>query len=132
MTRRFLLFCCALSIALPAFGQSRGEKSNADPISGTWTGELMRDGAPRPRAITMELKFDGKSAVTGTVSGMPRPADVKSGTFDAKTGKLMLQLGVQGESAALLTLDGTVANGTASGGVTGEDGTGTFKMTRKT
>ena len=131
MTRRsFVLIGCVLLLAPAASAQSRGNKANDDPISGTWTGELKPDNAPRARQVSMELKFDGKRAVTGTVAGMPSPADIKSGTFDPKTGALMLQLGKQGETAALLTLEGTLANGTATGRVTG-DGTGEFTITKK-
>ena len=78
----------------------------------------------------MELKFDGKSAVSGTVSGLPNPADVKAGTFDPKTGALKLQLGKQGEAAVLLVLEGTVVKGTATGRFSGEE-TGEFKIAKK-
>jgi hypothetical protein len=112
--------------------QSRGGKPTAksDPITGTWTGELVPpDGGSRP--VKMELKFDGKS-ITGIVSGMPNPADVKAGsTFDPKTGALKLQLGRADGPAVLLTLEGTVAKGTASGKATGDGGGGTFKLTKK-
>jgi hypothetical protein len=111
------------------FAQSRGAKT--DPITGTWTGELAPKDAPRRMSVTMELKFDGKKAVSGTVAGLPNPADVKSGSFDPKTGALKLELGKQGENAVLLVLSGTVVKGTASGSVTGEGGGGDFKIARK-
>jgi hypothetical protein len=132
MTRRwFVMACCVLISAAPIFAQSGGKKSaKADPISGTWTGELSPQSAPRPMSVTMQLKFDGKSAVTGTVTGLPNPADVKAGTFDPKTGALKLQLGKASDSVVLLTLDGTVVKGTASGKVSGEGG-GEFKITKK-
>jgi hypothetical protein len=103
--------------------------SPSDPITGTWTGELIPQGAQRSRALTMTLKFDGKRAVSGTVSGLPNPADVKKGTFDPETGDLMLQLGIVGQPAVLLELQGVVVKGTATGHVTG-DGPGVFKITR--
>ncbi len=78
----------------------------------------------------MELKFDGKSAVSGTVSGLPNPADVKAGTFDPKTGALKLQLGRQGDSAVLLVLEGTVVKGTATGRFSGDE-SGEFKIAKK-
>ena len=128
MTRRLLAFaCCVLVSAVTIGAQSRGAKP--DPLTGTWAGEL----SPHPErsiAVTIQLKFDGKSAVTGTVSGLPNPADVKKGTFDPKSGALKLELGKVGESAVLLVLDGKVEKGVASGQVTG-DGTGTFKVTKK-
>jgi hypothetical protein len=79
----------------------------------------------------MQLKFDGKTAVSGTLTGLPSPGDVKTGTFDPKTGALKLQLGKQDDSTVLLVLEGTVVNGTAKGRVTGEDGVGEFKITKK-
>jgi hypothetical protein len=133
MTRRwFIVACCALLLAPVVSAQKRGDKppAKADPITGTWTGELVPpDGGNR--AIKMELKFDGKT-VSGTVSGMPNPADVKAGsTFDPKTGALKLQLGRADGPAVLLTLEGTVVKGTASGKATGDGGGGTFKLTKK-
>jgi hypothetical protein len=130
MTRRWLvLTCCVLMSVTSTFAQSRGAKT--DPITGTWTGELAPKDAPRRMSVTMELKFDGKKAVSGTVAGLPNPADVKSGSFDPKTGALKLELGKQGENAVLLVLSGTVVKGTASGSVTGEGGGGDFKIARK-
>ena len=55
---------------------------------------------------------------------------MKTGTFDPKTGALKLQLGKVGDGAVLLTLDGTVAKGTATGRVSGEVA-GDFTITKK-
>jgi hypothetical protein len=129
--RRFVYACCvllSLLFATAMSAQSRG--AAADPISGTWAGELIPQGAPRPIQITMTLTFDRKSAVSGTVSGLPNPGDVKTGHFDPKTGGLKLQLGKTGESAVLLALDGTVAKGTATGRISGELA-GEFKIAMK-
>ena len=133
MTRRLLVvFCCVMLIAATTFAQARsGKSAKADPISGTWTGMLTPQNAPGPMSVTMELKFDGKSVVTGTVSGLPNPADVKMGTFDPKSGALKLQLGKTSDSAVLLVLEGTVVKGTASGKVNGDGGAGEFKITKK-
>jgi hypothetical protein len=79
----------------------------------------------------MELKFDGKSAVTGTFSGLPSPGDVKHGTFNSKTGALTLELGKTGASDVLLSFEGTLANGVASGRISGEAGGGDFKLEKK-
>jgi hypothetical protein len=129
--RSCVVVCCLLLSATFVFAQSKGAKgAKADPITGTWSGELTPADSPRGRKVTLELKFDGKATVTGTMSGMPNPADVKRGTFDAKTGALKLELGKAGEPAVLLTLDGTVAKGTASGKLSGEIG-GQFTLTKK-
>ena len=132
MTCRRFVFACgvllSLLLATTMSAQKRG--AAADPISGTWTGELVPPGARGPIRITMALKFDRRSAVSGTVSGLPSPADVKTGTFDPKTGTLKLQLGKTGESAILLVLEGTVVKGTATGRISG-DVTGDFKIAKK-
>jgi hypothetical protein len=80
--------------------------------------------------VTLELKFDGKSAVSGTVSGLPNPAEVKTGSFDPKKGTLKLHLGKVGDGAVLLRLEGTVVKGTATGRFDGE-GTGEFRIAKK-
>jgi hypothetical protein len=131
MTRRqFGMICCVLLSATSMAAQSPGAKAKADSITGTWTGELVRPSPSSAIRITMELKFDGKSSVSGTVSGLPNPADVKAGTFDPKTGALKLQLGIRGDSAVLLVLEGTVVKGTATGRFNGDE-TGEFKIAKK-
>jgi hypothetical protein len=125
--RRLAIVFCALFCAVTLHAQSRGAKP--DPVTGTWTGELSPF-PDRQISVTMKLKFDGKSVVTGTVSGLPNPADVKKGSFDAKTGALKLELGKVDESGVLLILNGKVEKDVASGQVSGE-GSGTFKITRK-
>ena len=131
MTRRRFVMACGVFLSTASlFAQSTGGKPKPDAITGTWTGALVRQGGSGPIAVTMELKFDGKSAVSGTVTGLPNPADVKTGTFDPKTGALKLQLGKQGEAAVLLVLEGTVVKGTATGRFSGEE-TGDFKIAKK-
>ena len=101
MTRRgFVTACCVLLSATSMFAQSRRKRRIRCPEPGP---ESCFGRARLIPPVTMELKFDGKSAVTGTVSGLPSPADVKTGTFDPKTGALKLQLGKKGEAAVLLT-----------------------------
>ncbi len=130
MTRRwFVMACCMLVSATTMLAQSQGGKPGTDPLSGTWTGDLL-EGEERRASITMELKFDGKSAVSGTFTGLPKPGDVKAGTFDPKTGALKLQLGKQGEDAVLIVLEGNVVKDTATGRITGEL-TGQFKLSKK-
>jgi hypothetical protein len=128
MTRRWLLMVWFVVLsATPLFAQPQDEKRKADPLSGTWSGELAPPGGA---LVTMELEFDGKRAVSGTISGFSNPGDVKTGTFDPKTGALKLELGKTGDSAVLLTLEGTVIKGEATGRVTGEV-TGDFKIVKK-
>jgi hypothetical protein len=128
MTHTSLVLSVVLFMAGSSMlAQSRDERRTSDAISGTWTGELLRQNTTRPVSVSMELTFDGKSVVSGTVSGLPNPADIKAGSYDPKNGALKLQLGKQGEGAILLTLEGKVVKGAASGVVTG-DATGTFAI----
>jgi hypothetical protein len=130
LTRRwFAVMCWALLLSHVPVAVATA--AQADPITGTWTGEIVTDSGQR-FAVTMELKFDGKSAVSGTVSGLPGPVDMKTGAFDLKTGAIKLGLGQAGDSKVLLTLDGTVVKGTATGRAIDSSGEGTFKISRKT
>ena len=131
MIRRLVVVACLLVVPMLALAQSRGAKDGAkrDAVSGTWTGELIAQAGRM--AVTLQLKFDGKRAVTGTLTGLPNPGDVKSGTFDPATGAIKLQLGRSDGPAVLITLDGTVAKNTAAGKLSGEPGDGEFKLTRK-
>ena len=130
MTRRwFAVMCCALLLSYVPVTVATA--TQADPISDAWTGELVPDSGQR-FAVTMKLKFDGKCAVSGTVSGLPGPADVKTGAFNLKTGAIKLGLGQVGDSKVLFTLEGAVVKGTATGRVIDRSGEGTFKITRKT
>ena len=133
MTRRtFVLACAALMSSAPLIAQSKsGKAAPVDPISGTWTTELARDGETGGRTVTLALKYDGKKDVTGTLSGMPNPGDVKAGTFDPKTGALALRLGITGEEEVRIILDGTLAKAVVTGRMQGEMGGGTFKMVKK-
>lgn len=133
MGRRLLTLACCVLLAVGSV-VARSQDSNPqtdDPISGTWTGQfvLQRD-ASNVVQVTLELKFDGKREVSGTFTGLPTPGEVKSGTFDPKSGALKLGLGKQDEPAVLLVLEGTVSNGTAAGHFTGEE-SGDFKISRK-
>jgi hypothetical protein len=133
MTRRlFVLACAALMSSAALVAQSKsGKAAPVDPITGTWTTELARDGDTAGRTVTLALKYDGKKAVSGTLSGMPNPGDVKAGSFDPKTGALALRLGKTGEEEVLIILEGTLANGVVTGRMQGEMGGGTFKMVKK-
>jgi hypothetical protein len=105
-------------------------QSANDAVSGTWTGHIGPGATPQ-MAVTLELKFDGKNAVTGTLSGLSAPGDVKKGTFDPATGALKLELGETGNANVLLVLEGTVVLGSATGrGVTPDGQTGTFRFNK--
>ena len=115
---------CAMLFATALLAQ------NADPVSGTWTG-LIGPGTSPQFSVTLDLKFDGKSAVTGTIAGFPTPGEVKVGSFDPATGALKLQMGEAGNTQVMLVAEGTVVLGSATGRVTAADNsTGTFKFAK--
>ncbi|MEP7272040.1 MAG: DinB family protein, partial [Acidobacteriota bacterium] len=113
---------------IPLLAQSSGIAAN--PIAGTWTGYLGPGTTPR-FAITMELTVDGTGAVSGTLLGLPSPGEIRGGSFDAKTGALKLLASPTDDSVTRLTLEGIVVLGTVTGRVSGDNDTGTFKITKK-
>ena len=123
--RNAVLACCLFLFSSALFSQTP-----ADPITGTWSGELQMGHASGPYVIAMNLKLEANGAVSGTFTGLPAPGDVKVGAFDARSGALKLQLGKTGEDAVLLVLDGLVVKGTVTGKISG-DGAGDFRLTRK-
>lgn len=128
MLRCLWLGLCSLLVATSVMAQSRATTS--DPVTGSWSGHFELSDAGRLLSVKMELTFDGKSAVTGTVSGLPNPADVKHGTFDAKTGALTLRLGRVDGPAVLLVLEGKVDETVATGTFAG-DQSGTFRLQKR-
>jgi len=131
MTVKAFSIACWILVLGSAAGWASAQSGApaSDPISGTWTGEFALDGGESV-SVTFQLKYDGKGAVSGSFTGLPIPGEVKTGTFDSATGALKLELSKQGESVVRLILDGTVANGAASGRITGE-GTGKFTLVKK-
>jgi hypothetical protein len=80
--------------------------------------------------MTVELKFDGKAAVSGTITGPNlSPGEIKTGTFDPKTGALKLEVIVQ-DRDGVVVLEGTMVRGTAIGRVILGNQTGSFKITK--
>jgi len=128
MTRRAWALLCFTLMSAPSMPVAAGQARS--PIAGIWKGEFVRDGAASPNRVTLTLKAEAGGKVSGTVAGLPNPAEVKDGTYDAKTGALKLSLGKVDEPAVLLVLDGKVVKDTASGTITGE-APGTFSVTRQ-
>ena len=131
MTRRgFGIAYCVLF-----FGGAMLAQSNAvppDPISGTWTGDLGTNQTNRI-PITMELKFDGTATVVGNLSSGPAvQGEIKTGTFDPRTGALKLEVDVTfgGRDTLRFVFDGTVVTDTAQGRATA-DQVGDFKITKR-
>lgn len=111
-----------LATAVSAFAQ--------DPITGTWRADL-RPNAGGSRSASFDLTYDGKTSVTGAISGMPSRGEVKTGTYDPVKKAMKLEIGPQGQGA-MLTLSGTVVDGMMTGTVIGADGTdGTFLLRKE-
>src|SRR6185436_14773958 len=108
----FCLLLC-LAIAIPVLG------FQADPISGTWTGDWGPNAGDR-NTVSVDLKFDGK-ALTGTVKSVnfQRPdVMLKNSTFDAKTGAVHMEADVPGQRggpAVHFVIDGKLAGGSMTG-----------------
>jgi hypothetical protein len=124
--RALAIGCYLLSQAAPVFAQS------SDPISGTWSGDAGLSLTNRS-PIKFELKFDGKAAVTGTITG-PNTPEFKAGTFDTTTGALRLEVELKGDggnAGARFVFDGTAISGVATGRVSDGTRNGSFRITRE-
>ena len=125
--RSLSLLCIALLFTIPVAAQSGG---TVDSISGTWVGD-MGPSETRRISITVTLKFDGQTSVSGTITGPPQPGEIKVGTFDPKTGALKLEVEIKADGNAFqVVFEGTIVSGTATGRVNGNNQTGNFKMTK--
>jgi len=120
-----LIWAVACALGMPL----RIVTGQSDPISGTWKGEAGPIGGA-PTAITMELKFDGKSAVSGSILGFPTPGEVKVGTFDPQTSVMRLEAGEAANSRVMLVFEGAVVRNTVTGTAKGDGRQGTFILTK--
>src|SRR5262249_57366303 len=93
MKMRSLLFVwLVLLSSISMFAQSSG--ASADPLTGTWK---VEDGSGG-----LALKFDGKGVVSGLVNpSSSSPGEIKTGTFDPKTGALKLEGEIDRKSTRL-------------------------------
>jgi hypothetical protein len=126
MKLSILAFACGMFLGAQSVG-AQTATAPADPVSGTWTGSMARDGDGVPLTIT--LKFDG-SSMTGTVTGPPYPGIITKGTFDKASGALKFEVEVQDTSKTLVTFEGKVVNDKATGSVMMRGQTGRFSLTR--
>lgn len=119
--------CAALALLT---GPARtSAQPRPDPVSGIWSGRIGPAAEPN-YAITLELRLDSAS-VRGTVSTIDGTGEIRSGSYDAPSGTLHLELARAGEQSVSLILDGVAVQGTATGRVTRGQSVGTFVITRK-
>jgi uncharacterized damage-inducible protein DinB len=119
MKLRHLLPAVFVLLSSPVLAQS------ADPITGRWTGDIGLSDANR-HPVTFDLKFDGKSTISGTVTA-PVPAQFRSGSFDPLTGAFKLE--VTDDRPSRMLFEGTAVKGMATGRVTDGTQSGTFRLT---
>jgi len=129
MNSRFLLLAGGLLVAAGASVAQSGAGS-PDPISGTWSGDAGLSLTNRT-PIKFELKFDGKSAITGTITG-PNTPEFKAGVFDTTTGALKLEVELKdgGPTGTRFVFEGTAIAGVATGRVSDGTRTGSFRIAR--
>jgi len=133
---KLITILSACSVLLPAQSmRAQARETAADRISGTWTGTMRPNEVPDNQTggnrITLELKFDGKGAIVGTVTGPPQPGEIKTGTFDPETGALKFAVEVP-SNTDVFVFEGTVVQGTATGRVTAGSRRGVFIITKAT
>lgn len=115
---RFTALLVAWSVSLAVVATvAQTDAETKDAVSGKWGIDDR---------TTMELKFDGKSRVSGTTiwrqgNAYEHRAAIKTGTFDAKTGVLKLE----GEAKRP---DGAVVSYVVEGKIVEDTVTGTFKF----
>src|SRR5688572_32771031 len=111
---RWLVACCMLSAVDPVVAQS----SAPDKLSGTWTGSLTPPNATAGMPVVVAIKLAPNGSITGTITGPPRAGDIKSGSFDPRTGGLKLEVVVRDDAGTRALFEGKVQGDTASGQVT--------------
>lgn len=129
-------FLVCLAIALPMVAQQRATPPAApaaDAISGTWTGDWGPSAADRNQ-VSVELKFDGKSALTGTVktTGAPRPdVTLVKSTFTPATGAVHMEADTTGRGGAVhFIIEGKLTGTTMAGSWNHDAVKGDFKLTK--
>lgn len=102
----------------------------ADPISGLWLD-------PGGSGAGLNLRYDGKSAVTGTLIMAGRKPElnpaIKVGTFNKQTGTLKLTgTDTQGDGSATFVVQGTLKRNSLTGTFVIGSAKGNFTFNRKT
>src|SRR6185503_3109772 len=117
------------SCLLWSTGNLAAQSTVGDPISGTWSGDAGLSLTQR-NPIKVDLKFDGRSALTGTIVGPP--AVFKAGSFDTTTGALRFEVELtdNGGPAPRFVFEGTAIAGVATGQISDGTRKGSFKLVR--
>ncbi|HJR36238.1 MAG TPA: hypothetical protein VJ817_14875, partial [Gemmatimonadales bacterium] len=84
--------------------------------------------AGMPVVVALKLAADG--SITGTITGPPRAGDIKSGSFDPRTGALKFEVVVRDDAATRALFEGRVQGDTAAGQVTVDGQPGDFRLVK--
>lgn len=127
-------FLVCLAIAIPMVAQQRA--AAADPLTGTWTGDWWPSANANDRnQVSVELKFDGKTGLTGTVktTGAPARPDVTltKSTFTAATSAVHMEADVTSPRAVHFIIDGKLTGTSMAGSWNHDAVKGDFKLTKK-
>src|SRR5262245_1359134 len=123
--RSVLAICLLFALSLPALAQTA--KPATDPVSGIW-GD--------PKGPGFDLKFDGKSSVSGTIrivdGGNFSTAPIKKGTFNTQTRALKLEGDAKKPDGTIshFVIEGTVDKTVVAGTYNFESNQGNFTFQR--
>jgi len=132
MRVRTLSVICLIAclIAIPVLSQQR---SGADPVTGTWSGDWGPNQADRNQ-VTVDLKLEG-TAVTGVVKTANRPeVPLSKGTFDATARTVKLEAearNTRGGANLKYIIEGKLEGNTLTGSWNHDTTKGDFKLTKK-
>jgi len=123
-----LLAC--LAVAIPMLAQQR---SGADPVTGTWSGDWGPNQADRNQ-VTVDLKLEG-TAVTGVVKTTNRPeVPLSKGTFDATARTVKMEAEAKNPRSGAnvkYIIEGKLEGNTLTGSWNHDTTKGDFKLTKK-
>jgi len=132
MRVRTLSVICLLAclIAIPVLAQQR---SGADPLTGTWSGDWGPNQADRNQ-VSVDLKLEG-GAVTGIVKTANRPeVPLSKGTFDATARTVKMEAEApnpRGGANVKYVIEGKLEGNTLTGSWNHDNTKGDFKLTKK-
>ena len=108
--------------------------AQGDAVSGVWTGDWGPSASDRNN-VTIDLKWDGKAALTGNITGgtnVTSAIPLQKGTYDAKTGAIHLEAEASSRGRMVhYIVDGKVEKGTITGSWNHDNRKGDFKLTKK-
>jgi hypothetical protein len=122
-----ILLTISLVLAFSLTPLAQTAKPAADPVSGNW-GD--------PKGPGFELKFDGKSAVSGTIRIVDgtnfSTAPIKKGTFNSQTRALKLEGEAKKPDGAIshFVIEGKVDNTVVAGTYNFDNNQGNFTFQR--